>query len=125
MLDKDGWLFRGWVMSLSGQSLGGSPVEDSERRAFPRILARCPVRYSGKSFDELGIAELRDYSAGGVRMISDSILLRCSQIRIELVPESNSRVPPIIAEATVLRCGMRDDHRYDIACKLIKVNRRR
>lgn len=83
------------------------------------------MRYSGKSFNELGIAELCDYSAGGVRIISDTILLRCSQIRIELMPESKSRVPRIIAEATVLRCGMREDHRYEIACKLIKVNRQR
>ena len=96
---------------------------ESERRAFPRILARCPVRYSGKSFSELGVAELRDYSAGGVRMISDNILLRSSKIRIELMPESKSRVPRIIAEAVVIRCGMRDDHRYEVACKLTKVNR--
>lgn len=112
-------------MSANGQSVADSQVKYSERRAFPRILARCPVRYSGKSFDELGIAELRDYSAGGLRMISDTILFRSSQIRIELVPESKSRVPRIIAEATVLRCGMRDDHRYEIACKLIKVSRQR
>ncbi len=111
-------------MSVNGQSVADSEAKYSERRAFPRILARCPVHYSGKSFDELGVAELCDYSAGGVRIISDTFLLRCSQIRIELVPESKSRVPRIIAEATVLRCGMRDDHRYEIACKLLKVKRR-
>jgi hypothetical protein len=110
-------------MSANMQSQVNSQSNDSERRTFPRILARCPVRYSGQSFDELGIAELRDYSAGGFRMISDTILLNHSKIRIELMPETKSRVPKIIADAVVLRCGMRDDHRYEIACKLTKVNR--
>lgn len=112
-------------MSANMQSQADSQIKQSERRSFPRILARCPVRYSGKSFDELGVAELRDYSASGVRMVSDAVLLNHSKIRIELMPENKSRVPRIIADAVVLRCGMRDDHRYDIACKLTKVSRRR
>lgn len=110
-------------MSTNMQSQLDTDSEGSERRMFPRILARCPVRYAGKDFDRLGVAELRDYSATGVRMVSESILLNNCIIRIELVPEPKSRVPKISAEAVVLRCGMRADHRYEVACKLIKVAR--
>jgi hypothetical protein len=112
-------------MSANMRLQENSQHKSGERRLFPRIQASCLVRYAGKNFDELGVAELRDYSAGGVCMISDSILLNSSMLRIELLPEKQSRVPHITAEAVVVRCGMREDHRYDIACKLIKVNRRR
>lgn len=120
---RDRGLFLELVMSSNTQSQMGTHIKGNERRLFPRIQARCPVRYAGKNFDELGVAELRDYSAGGVRMVSESLLLHSSIIRIELVPEEQSRVPRITAEAVVVRCGMREDHRYDIACKLTKVKR--
>lgn len=112
-------------MAAKMQSEVDSYHKGDERRLFPRMQASCVVRYAGKNFDELGVAELQDYSAGGVCMVSENIILHSSILRIELVPEGQSRVPKITAEAVVVRCGMRDDHRYDIACKLTKVNRQR
>lgn len=111
-------------MSENVQLQADSVREVSERRLFPRIQARCPVRYSGKNFDELGVAELRDYSAGGMRIVSDTLLLQSSKIRIEFVPGPQSRIPKLAAEVVVLRCGVREDHRYEIACKLTKVKYR-
>jgi hypothetical protein len=56
-------------------------------------------------------------------MVSETTILHSSKIHLVLLPEGNSRVPSIAAEATVLRCGLRDDHRYEIACKLTRVKR--
>ena len=112
-------------MSKDGHARTGVQGAEKERRMFPRIQARCPVRYSGESFAQLGVGELRDYSAGGVRMVSECVLLHNSQIRIELMPEPKSRVPRITADAVVVRCGMRDDHRYEVACRLTRVRHKR
>jgi len=110
-------------MSANMHSHTGSQTRSSERRKFPRMQACCPVRYLRQGSDEWGVAELHDYSAIGVRIISDTTLLQSSKIQLELVPENKSRVPGIAAEAIVVRCGLRGDHRYEIACKLTRVKR--
>lgn len=112
-------------MSASEQLFERPQDRGDERRKFPRIQASCPVRYSVQNNGEWDAAELHDYSAIGVCMVSDVTLLQSSKIQLELVPEKRSRVPSIVAEAIVVRCDLRDDHRYEIACKLTKVKRRR
>lgn len=115
----------GGVMSASEHLQKGFQDGSDERRMFPRIQASCPVRYSTQNNEEWGNAELHNYSAIGVCIVSDVTLLQSSKIQLELMPEKRSRVPSITAEAIVVRCGLRDDHRYEIACKLTKVKRRR
>ena len=110
-------------MSVSAQVCADLEEVGKERRRFPRIQASCPVQYSQSSSGYIGEAELCDYSAAGVRMLSDTTLLQSSTIQLMLMPEAKSRVPRISAEATVVRCGLREDHRYEIACKLTKVKR--
>ena len=112
-------------MSVSAQVRAESEGMTKERRRFPRIQASCPVQYSQSSGGLSGEAELCDYSATGVRMLSDTTLLQSSTIQLVLMPDAKSRVPRISAEATVVRCGLRDDHRYEIACKLTKVKRQK
>jgi hypothetical protein len=112
-------------MSTIVQSCADSQAEGTERRKFPRIQACCPIRYSQLRDNKWGDAELCDYSATGIRMVSDTTILQSSKIHLVLLPGHKSRVPSIAAEATVLRCGLRDDHRYDIACKLTRVKRQR
>jgi hypothetical protein len=88
---------------------------------FPRVIANCPVRYTQQVDGKWDNAELCDYSATGLRMVCDNTLLQNTKINVELIPERMMRVPKIAAEAVVVRCGLRDDHRYEIACKLTKV----
>ncbi len=96
-------------------------LDGCERRKFPRIIASCPVRYRHHIEESWGNAELCDYSATGLRMVCDVTLLQNTKIDVELIPEKLTRTPKIKAEALVMRCGLRDDHRYEIACKLTKV----
>jgi hypothetical protein len=93
----------------------------AERRKFPRIMATCPVRYTQQIENNWDNAELYDYSATGLRMVCDRTLLQDTKINLELIPGKMVRIPKIAAEAVVVRCGLRDDHRYEIACKLTKV----
>lgn len=120
-----GEFYLGVVMSATTQSCVASQFTGDERRRFPRIVASCPVRYFQSNENEWSEAELCDYSATGVRMVSDATILHRSKINLVLLPEAKSRVPGISAEATVVRCGLRDDHRYEIACKLTKVKRQK
>lgn len=92
-----------------------------ERRKFPRIVASCPVRFAQKVEDSWGNAELCDYSATGLRMVCDNTLLTDTKIKVELIPGNMKRIPKITAEAIVVRCGLREDHRYEVAVKLTKV----
>ena len=107
-------------MSTLYQTQAGMP-DGAERRMFPRIMASCPVRYTQQLGGNWDNAELCDYSAAGLRMVCDSTLLHNTKINLELIPERMTNVPKIAAEAVVVRCGLRDDHRYEIACKLTKV----
>lgn len=107
-------------MSRSHQMQEHAP-SGAERRMFPRIVASCPVRYARRLEGSWDKAELCDYSATGLRMVCDNTLLQDTKINVELIPERMKRIPKIVAEAVVVRCGLRDDHRYEIACKLTKV----
>lgn len=103
-----------------GHSAGGA-----ERRMFPRIVASCPVRYAHRPGFAVELAadlspasladghwetaDLCDYSATGLRMVCDNTLLQDTKINLELMPGTLRRVPRIVAEAVVVRCGLRDD----------------
>ena len=99
----------------------GYEPSGAERRMFPRMVASCPVRYTRQIEGNWDSAELCDYSATGLRMVCDNTVLQDTKINVELIPDKMNRVPKIVAEAVVVRCGLRDDHRYEIACKLTKV----
>jgi hypothetical protein len=91
-----------------------------ERRKFPRIAAQCPIRYRGLQGD-WGEAELQDYSATGLRMMCEETLLQNTKLSLQLLPGEKTRIPRVTAEGVVVRCILGTDHRYEIACKLIKV----
>ena len=99
-----------------------------ERRKFPRILACCPVRFaesSGQIDEGWGVAEMKDYSATGMRMVCDKTLLRDTKIILQVLPEKNTRVPQLFAEGVVVRCEINNDHRFEIACRFTRVKRKR
>lgn len=93
----------------------------AERRAFPRINAQCAIRFSTHSQSDWQHAELENYSAAGLCMLCDSTLLVNTQLTLQLMPGDNKLVPPMSAEAVVVRCQLDEDHHYQIACKLTKV----
>ncbi len=47
-----------------------------EKREYPRIEASCPIRYQIEPDEEWQDATLLDYSATGIRMTCDDLILK-------------------------------------------------
>ena len=94
-----------------------------ERRGFPRIKATCPVHYFTHIGGDWFEAELDNYSANGMCIVADETLIKNTEITIRIMRSAKVTVPPMSANAVVVRCDLSDDHRYRIACKLTRVRR--
>lgn len=94
-----------------------------EKREYPRVKATCPIRYQTDSKDEWQNAMLLDYSATGIRMLCDDLLLKGTQIKIELLPGSLQHIPQISAEAVVVRFSMDDECSFQLGCEFRTVVR--
>ena len=92
-----------------------------ERREYPRIRANCPVRYQLDSEDTWQNAVLMDYSAMGVQMICDDLILKGTKVRIEVLPGNMRNIPAIKAEGVVIRHEIDDEHRFHIGCQFLKI----
>lgn len=101
----------------------GLRAEQFEKREYPRIEASCPIRYQIESDDEWQDATLLDYSATGVRMLCDDLLLKGTKIKIELLPGSLQRIPQISAEGVVVRFSMDEECSFQIGCEFSTVAR--
>jgi len=98
---------------------------ESERRAFPRFKAQCPLHYFTQDGGSWNEAVLEDYSAGGVCFYSDETLLKNTKITLQIMKNAGTNVgnpvPPMAASAIVVRCELDDEHRFKVACRLTRV----
>ena len=94
-----------------------------EKREYPRVVASCPIRYQTENDAIWHEAQLMDYSATGVRMICDDLLLKGTKLKIVFLPGELQKVPSISAEATVVRFSMDDECRFQIGCEFTTVVR--
>lgn len=100
-----------------------------EKREYPRIKASCPIRYQTDQNDETGEtdewqdAQLIDYSATGIRMLCDDLLLKGTKIKIELLPGSLQKIPQLSVEGVVVRFTMDDECQFQIGCEFLTVVR--
>ena len=87
-----------------------------EKREYPRVKASCPIRY--KTDENTGWldesdgwldAELIDYSATGILMQCEDVIMKGAKIKIELLPGSLQKIPQISAEGVVVRFTMDDN----------------
>ena len=104
----------------AGADLKGVPFE---KREYPRVQATCPIRYQTDSVDEWQNATLLDYSATGIRMLCDDLLLKGTKLTIELLPGSLQHIPQISAEAVVVRFSMDDECSFQLGCEFRSVVR--
>ena len=96
----------------------------SEKRLYPRIQASCPVLFQVSSDgDAWQDAVLHDYSATGARFTCEDFVLTGEKLKIRLMPGNVQKIPSISAESVVVRCGLDDDHTFQIGCKFLKVDR--
>ncbi len=95
----------------------------AEKREYPRVVASCPIRYQTVDDAKWYEATLMDYSATGIRMLCDDLLLKQTKLKIELLPGSLQHIPQISAEAVVVRFAMDDECTFQIGCEFITVVR--
>ena len=88
-----------------------------ERRQYPRIKASCPVRYQIESEDTWHEATLMDYSATGVSIRCDELILKGSSIKIEVLPGCTNNIPKFSAVGVAVRFSLDEHHRFLIGCE--------
>jgi hypothetical protein len=94
-----------------------------EKREFPRIKANCPVRYQLDSDDTWYEGTLIDYSAMGVQMICDDLIMKGTKVKIEVMPGSMKNIPAIKAEGVIIRHEIDENHHFHIGCQFSKIVR--
>jgi hypothetical protein len=94
-----------------------------EKREYPRVEASCPIRYQTGDADDWEDATLLDYSATGISMLCDDLLLKGTKIKIEVLPGSLQHIPQISVEGVVIRFSMDNDCSFQIGCQFVSVVR--
>ena len=92
-----------------------------EKRLFPRIATQCQVLYRTPDSKGWSVARLVDFSAIGMRIECDELLVPGTPVAIQIKPGDDKVIPAILAKGCVVRCEPNIDLRYEISCKLTKV----
>ena len=95
-----------------------------DRRQYPRIKASCPIRYTVGDSDVWEDAMLFDYSATGIRLICDDLLLRGTKIKIEVLPKTHQHIPQLPVECVVNRFALDDTCSFQIGCEFVSTARK-
>jgi len=90
-----------------------------EKREYPRVEADCPARYTVGDSGVWKDAILWDYSATGIRLRCDDLLLKGTKIKIEVLPEAQHHIPLMSVECVVVRIAMDDTCSFEIGCEVI------
>jgi len=95
----------------------------SERRAFPRIEASCPVLYRLGAAERWQVAKMEEYSAVGMRIACDENLPKGTFIAIQVKPGSVKTIPQLSLEGEVVHSDLNDEERFVVSVKILKVLR--
>ena len=94
-----------------------------EKREYPRVEGSCPVRYTVGDSGVWVDAMLLDYSATGIRLLCDDLLLKGTKIKIEVLAEVNHHIPRMSVECVVVRFAMDDTCSFQIGCEIVSTVR--
>jgi c-di-GMP-binding flagellar brake protein YcgR len=101
----------------------GSKGVPFEKREYPRVEASCPIRYQTDDANVWEDATLLDYSATGIRMLCDDLLLKGTKLKLEVLPGSLQHIPQISVEGVVVRFSMDEECSFQIGCEFVSVVR--
>ncbi len=102
------------------KGFSGKPLR--ERRLFPRIATRCQVLYRTPESKGWSAARLVDFSAIGMRIECDELLMLGTPVAIQIKPGEDKAIPAVSAKGSVVRCEPNANLRYEVSCKLTKVS---
>jgi len=91
-------------------------------RVFPRIDAKCPVMHRSDEFERWSVGLLINFSATGMLFTSARALKLDANIMVRLERGRNLVIPALSGSGHVIRCTKIESNKYEIACKLTKIN---
>lgn len=91
-------------------------------RVFPRIAAKCPVMHRSDENERWSVGLLINFSATGMLFTAARPLNINAPISIRLERGRNVVIPALSGSGNVIRCTQIDKNKYEIACKLTKIN---
>jgi len=94
--------------------------EDTEKRIFPRLEARCPVLYQLDKAKSWKVGKMQNLSATGLQLICNETIPAFTTVHIHVKPGTKKNIPEIKATGEVVRSENTDDG-YIISCKLTEV----
>jgi len=97
-------------------------ANDINNRVFPRILAKCPVMHRSDETERWSVGLLINFSATGMLFTSARTLKLGANIIIRLERARNLVIPALSGSGNVIRCTKIENNKYEIACKLTKIN---
>lgn len=86
-------------------------------RSFTRMDVKCGVRYKLSGSNDLKHGTLYNLSAQGVSFHTKEDLPQNAELFIEVNAGGNI-VPPLMANAQVLRCDEAQDGEYEVSCRM-------
>ena len=95
-------------------------TEESEKRIFPRLEARCPVLYQIDKQKSWKVGKMQNLSATGLQLLCNKAIPADTIIHIHVKPGTQKNIPEIKATGEVVRSEYIDDS-YIISCKLTVV----
>lgn len=97
-------------------------VNEINNRVFPRINAKCPVMHRSGEHERWSVGLLINFSATGMLFTSARALKIGTDIIIRLERGRNLVIPALSGSGHVIRCTKIENNKYEVACKLTKVN---
>ena len=91
-------------------------------RVFPRINAKCPVMHRADDSERWSVGLLINFSATGMLFTSARPLKIGSSITVRLERGRNLVIPALSGSGNVIRCTKLETNKYEIACKLTKID---
>jgi len=91
-------------------------------RVFPRINAKCPVMHRSNESERWSVGLLINFSATGMLFTSARALNIDADITVRLERGRNLVIPSLSGSGKVIRCTKLETNKYEIACKLTKIN---
>jgi len=91
-------------------------------RVFPRIIAKCPVMHRPDESVRWSVGLLINFSATGMLFNSACALEIGATINVRLERGKKLVIPALSGSGTVIRCTEIEANKYEIACKLTKIN---
>jgi len=92
------------------------------RRVFPRITAKCPVMHRADENERWSVGLLINFSATGMLFNSARQLDVGADIIVSLERGRNLVIPSLSGSGKVIRCTKVETNKYEVACKLTKIN---